>query len=85
MKKSILVLAGVLALGLVSCKKDAADKVSEEKVAEAAERDAKSGDFPSMEFSEVEHDFGAINEGDIVEHTFTFKNTGSAPLLQENY
>jgi len=34
-----------------------------------------------MSFSETEHDFGTINEGDVVEHTFTFTNTGKAPLV----
>ena len=81
MKKGILILAGIFALSLFSCKKNAADQVSEEKVAEAAERDAKQGDFPVMEFAETEHDFGNINEGDVVEHTFKFTNTGKTPLV----
>ena len=84
MKKGILILAGIFAMSLFSCKQNAADKVSEEKVEEAAERDAKAGDFPVMEFSEVEHDFGVINEGDIAEHTFTFTNTGKTPLVITN-
>lgn len=84
MKKGILILAGVFAMSLFSCKQNAADKVSEEQVTEAAERDAKAGDFPVMEFTEVEHDFGIINEGDIAEHTFMFKNTGKTPLVISN-
>jgi len=39
------------------------------------------GPLPSFEFEEESHDFGTINEGDVVEHTFTFKNTGEAPLI----
>ena len=84
MKKGILILAGIFAMSLVSCKENAADKVSEEKVEAAAERDAKAGDFPVMTFTEVEHDFGTINEGDVVEHTFEFKNTGNSPLVITN-
>jgi hypothetical protein len=38
----------------------------------------------SMKFSELEWDFGTINEGDNVEHIFTFVNTGSEPLILEN-
>ena len=68
----------------VSCKDKAAQKVNEENVAEAAERDAKNTDLPVMTFAEVEHDFGTINEGDVVEHTFTFTNTGKAPLVIVN-
>ena len=71
-------------MSLFSCKQNAADKVSEEQVTEAAERDAKAGDFPIMEFTEVEHDFGTINEGDVVEYEFSFTNTGNAPLVVTN-
>jgi hypothetical protein len=39
------------------------------------------GPLPSMEFAAIEHDFGTINEGDVVEHTYSFKNTGAAPLI----
>ena len=39
------------------------------------------GPLPAFEFIETEHDFGTINEGDVVEHTFKFKNTGEAPLI----
>lgn len=39
------------------------------------------GPLPAFEFKEEEHDFGTINEGDVVEHTFTFTNTGDAPLI----
>jgi len=81
MKKGILILAGVFAISLVSCKDNAANKVKEENVEIAAERDATAGDFPVMAFEEAEHDFGTINEGDVVEHTFKFTNTGKAPLV----
>lgn len=84
MKKGILILAGVFAMSLFSCKKNAADKVSDEKVEEAAARDAKAGDLPVMTFDEVEHDFGIINEGDVVEHKFSFTNTGKTPLVITN-
>jgi hypothetical protein len=39
------------------------------------------GPLPAMEFGTIDHDFGTINEGDIVEHTYSFKNTGAAPLI----
>ena len=39
------------------------------------------GPLPSFEFTEEEHDFGTINEGDIVDHVFTFANNGDAPLI----
>ncbi|TSE06802.1 MULTISPECIES: DUF1573 domain-containing protein [Aquimarina] len=81
MKKGILILAGAFAMTFVSCKDNAAEKVKEENVEIAADRDAKNADFPVMTFSEIEHDFGTINEGDVVEHKFAFTNTGKAPLV----
>lgn len=39
------------------------------------------GPLPSFEFTDVDHDFGTINEGDIVDHVFTFANNGDAPLI----
>jgi len=39
------------------------------------------GPLPKFEFQTVDHDFGTINEGDQVEYTYAFKNTGEAPLI----
>jgi len=42
------------------------------------------GPLPSFAFAEENHDFGKINEGDVVEHIFEFENTGDAPLIISN-
>lgn len=39
------------------------------------------GPLPKVEFTAVEHDFGTVNEGEVVEHSYSFKNTGEAPLI----
>ncbi len=44
----------------------------------------EAGAVPKFEFAEMEHDFGAINEGEVVQHTFSFTNTGEAPLVIQN-
>jgi len=41
----------------------------------------KKADGPQITFKKNLHDFGTINEGDIVETKFEFTNTGNAPLL----
>jgi hypothetical protein len=38
-------------------------------------------DGPVITFTENKFDFGTIKEGDVVKHTFTFKNTGNKPLV----
>jgi hypothetical protein len=47
----------------------------------ATPEEKPEGPIPSFEFVEVDHDFGTISEGDVVEHIFKFKNTGEAPLI----
>ena len=39
------------------------------------------GPIPEFSFSSETFDFGAIPEGEVVEHTFTFTNVGEAPLI----
>lgn len=39
---------------------------------------AASGEF---QFEEMEYDFGTIEEGEVIDHVFTFTNTGQAPLV----
>jgi hypothetical protein len=47
--------------------------------------DAKpEGPLPTMQFNTMDHDFGTINEGQVVEYTYSFKNTGQAPLIIQN-
>ncbi len=40
-----------------------------------------SSNLAIMTFVEEIHDFGIIDEGDVVEYSFVFTNTGKAPLL----
>ncbi|MGL1886514.1 MAG: DUF1573 domain-containing protein [Reichenbachiella sp.] len=39
------------------------------------------GPLPAFSFEKESHDFGNINEGDVVEYSFQFENTGDAPLI----
>lgn len=39
------------------------------------------GPLPVLAFETIDHDFGTINEGDVVEYTYKFKNSGEAPLI----
>ena len=42
------------------------------------------GPLPTIAFEKVEHDFGTIKEGQVVEYTYKFRNTGEAPLIIQN-
>jgi len=40
--------------------------------------------LPAISFEEEFHDFGEVQEGEVVEHTFTFTNEGEGPLIISN-
>ena len=40
-----------------------------------------NGKFPEMAFEEETHDFGSIDQGEIVDYDFEFENTGSSDLI----
>lgn len=84
MKKVILGFSALCLVAFSSCKEDATKKINSENVAAAAERDATAGDFPTVNFEEVEHDFGTITNGTPVETVFKYTNSGNAPLVVSN-
>lgn len=45
---------------------------------------APTGPTTSLEWAATEFDFGTIDQGEAVEHSFTFTNTGSEPLIISN-
>ena len=47
----------------------------------AVETVASASDAPVMTFDKLSHDFGTIDEGEVVETVFTFTNTGSSDLI----
>lgn len=54
-----------------------------EQPMDPARQEAQAPAAPTtvMTFAEYEHDFGNMNEGDVVTHVFEFTNTGSEPLV----
>jgi hypothetical protein len=54
------------------------------QVQPAAPEQKPEGPLPVIAFEAMDHDFGTINEGDVVEYTYKFKNTGEAPLIIQN-
>ncbi len=78
-------ITAMCVFALLSCKKEnAVDKINKENIEKAAVRDESSDKFPVMTFDKTEHDFGTIQQGEIAETTFNFKNTGNKPLVIVN-
>ncbi|TXE16476.1 DUF1573 domain-containing protein [Psychroflexus gondwanensis] len=84
MRKFMLAIVAIATLSLTACKNEALEKVDQSKKEIAEDRDSKEQSFPVMEFEEKEFDFGTVDEGEVVEHTFVFTNTGDAPLIVSN-
>jgi hypothetical protein len=77
-KASLVLGASVLVLSLGAC----AEKPKGSAPAASASG-ALSTDGARIELVDPVHDFGTVTEGDTVKHTFTIKNTGTAPLIIE--
>lgn len=70
----------LLVLTLVSCNEGSSKITDQDMVSIEAEK-ALMGKFPKVELDKMEHDFGTINEGAVVETEFIVKNTGEADLI----
>ncbi|MBY8961864.1 DUF1573 domain-containing protein [Flavobacterium sp. D11R37] len=84
MLKKTTAMFAIASLVLVSCKDNAALRIDDKTAKEAELAHAEAGKVAVMKFDETEHDFGDINEGETVEHTFTFTNAGSSDLVISN-
>jgi len=78
-----LVLAGTVA----SCQDNATSKIDASKQKERTAITPNQVDASTdaqMEFEEIEWDFGTIEQGDVVEYSYRFVNTGNDPLIISN-
>jgi len=71
----------LLAAFLMACD---SKKQVETSIEQATTDSTASQALAAFEFKEMEHDFGLIEEGEIVKHSFEFKNVGEAPLVISN-
>src|SRR5210317_1558205 len=79
MKKTVLAIAAI-AFTVASCG-DATDRI---KTTDDSGTETMMEALPAITFDEEFHDFGEVQEGEVVEHTFTFTNEGEGPLIISN-
>lgn len=91
-----LAIVALFAIAVVGCKNEKAeDRVANlqtvevkptetSTVAEKPQEQKPEGPLAAISFSETEFDFGTVKEGQVIEHTFNFTNTGEAPLIIQN-
>jgi hypothetical protein len=77
--KKLVVLAAVLT-SMIACN-DAADRI-EAPIEPASETMMEA--LPAIAFESDFHDFGEIQEGEVVNYTFKFTNEGEGPLIISN-
>ncbi|WP_378178135.1 DUF1573 domain-containing protein [Aquimarina sp. SS2-1] len=85
--KNTLLLLLMIASGLmVSCShRTKNDNNSSQTIAVQSDQNlTNKNQLPVMTFTYTEFDFGTVAEGDILEHSFSFTNTGNAPLVIVN-
>ncbi len=62
---------------------ESAESQADETTDSPQEAEAQEG-TPEMTFEEIVYDFGEVEEGTLVKHAFSFRNTGNAPLTIED-
>jgi hypothetical protein len=79
----LLVILGLAAL--MSCSHNKTQvPASVVNIPNSASGNSGQSVLPVMEFTQVEHDFGKVIQGEIVSYSFKFKNTGNADLVIAN-
>lgn len=84
MKKVVSLVSISMVLFLSSCNQTPKSKITAEDIKAVEAQQALVGKLPKIEFDKIEHDFGTINEGDVVETEFIVKNTGESDLIIAN-
>jgi len=75
MKTNIFIV--ILTLGLMACNSKTTNESDTNLIEFGDEKETEA----KFEFKETEWDFGNLTQGEIVEHSFKFKNVGNEPLI----
>lgn len=74
-----IIYTTILLLALISC--DQKSRETKNLNTSAIETDQTSNKEPIISFDKKTWDFGTITDGEVVEHTFRFTNTGTSNLV----
>ena len=80
MKRIVWFFVCVLFLSASACNESASKKVDQDKATQESATETPAA-TTTMTFNKTVHDFGTIEEGETVQTTFTFTNTGQADLI----
>jgi Protein of unknown function (DUF1573) len=74
----------LLSTGLAACQQATQPQLASPQESTMLQVPAPQAGLTTVEFAEDNHDFGAITEGDLVSHRFSFTNTGDHPVTIES-
>jgi hypothetical protein len=78
--RKIIIIA--LTISLFSCNNKESNEISSDIVTNSESADGKTNsDLAEIKFEEEIFDFGKITQGEIVSHSFIFKNIGKSNLI----
>ncbi len=82
MKNTFYLIAAILGLCIGSCNNQATSNDSNLiETSSTANYPLGKGEEPILTFEHETWNFGTMSEGEVVEHDFSFTNTGKKPLL----
>lgn len=79
----VLIVSGIVSLFIISCDVRTKDKIDNNLLADAKKTEAAAPPT-TVQMIDTVYDFGNVTEGENVEFSYRFKNTGTNPLIVTN-
>ena len=76
-----MLIAGIICFTNISCDNNPTKKINQQNLLETEKRLEQESVLPILKFDFDTYDFGQVNDGEIVEVDYTFKNIGESNLI----
>ena len=76
-----MLIVGIICFLNISCDNNPTKKINQQNLLETEKRLEQESVLPILKFDFDTYDFGQVNDGEIVEVDYTFKNTGESNLI----
>lgn len=76
-----MLIVGIICFMNISCDNNPTKKINQQNLLETEKRLEQESVLPILKFDFDTYDFGQVNDGEIVEVDYTFKNIGESNLI----
>ena len=76
-----MLIVGIICFLNISCDNNPTKKINQQNLLETEKRLEQESVLPILKFDFDTYDFGQVNDGEIVEVDYTFKNIGESNLI----